>query len=125
MNHIAIDATRDFFNSLLELVFEMFLKFGAVAKVMRVLNERGLDLPRRDHDGDPHWARATIASVASILKNPAYAGAFVYGRCGHKMFVRYKGGRHMFAIICARMRACRHARKCAPHGSIRPWRTPS
>lgn len=37
----------------LELVFEMFLKFGAVAKVMRVLNERGLDLPRRDHHGDP------------------------------------------------------------------------
>lgn len=64
----------------LELVFEMFLKFGAVAKVMRVLNERGLDLPRRDHYGDPRWARATVASVASILKNPAYAGAFVYGR---------------------------------------------
>ncbi len=64
----------------LELVFEMFLKFGAVAKVMRVLNERGLDLPRRDHHGDPRWARATVASVASILKNPAYAGAFVYGR---------------------------------------------
>ena len=64
----------------LELVFEMFLKFRTVAKVMRVLNERGLDLPRRDHHGDPRWARATVASVASILKNPAYAGAFVYGR---------------------------------------------
>jgi DNA invertase Pin-like site-specific DNA recombinase len=64
----------------LELVFEMFLKFRTVAKVMRVLNDRGLDLPRRDHHGDPRWARATVASVASILKNPAYAGAFVYGR---------------------------------------------
>jgi DNA invertase Pin-like site-specific DNA recombinase len=64
----------------LELVFEMFLKFRTVAKVMRVLNERGLDLPRRDRHGDPRWARATVASVASILKNPAYAGAFVYGR---------------------------------------------
>ncbi len=64
----------------LELVFEMFLKFRTVAKVMRVLNDRGLDLPRRDRHGDPRWARATISSVASILKNPAYAGAFVYGR---------------------------------------------
>ena len=64
----------------LELVFEMFLKFRTVAKVMRVLNERGLDLPRRDRHGDLRWARATISSVASILKNPAYAGAFVYGR---------------------------------------------
>ena len=64
----------------LELVFETFLKFRIVAKVMRVLNDRGLDLPRRDRHGDPRWARATVASVASILKNPAYAGAFVYGR---------------------------------------------
>jgi DNA invertase Pin-like site-specific DNA recombinase len=64
----------------LGLVFEMFLKFRTVAKVMRVLNERGLDLPRRDRHGDACWARATICSVAAILKNPAYAGAFVYGR---------------------------------------------
>jgi hypothetical protein len=64
----------------LELVFEMFLKFRTVGKVMRLLNERGLDLPRRDRHGDLCWARATICSVAAILKNPAYAGAFVYGR---------------------------------------------
>jgi hypothetical protein len=31
----------------LGLVFEMLLKFRTVAKVMRVLNDRGLDLPRR------------------------------------------------------------------------------
>jgi DNA invertase Pin-like site-specific DNA recombinase len=64
----------------LGLVFEMFLKFRTVAKVMRLLNDRGLDLPRRDRHGDLRWARATISSVAAILKNPAYAGAFVYGR---------------------------------------------
>ena len=64
----------------LRLVFEMFLKFRTVAKVMRMLNDRGLDLPRRDRHGDLCWARATVSSVAAILKNPAYAGAFVYGR---------------------------------------------
>lgn len=64
----------------LGLVFELFQKLGAAAKVMRMLNERGLDLPRRDRRGNFCWARATISSVASILKNPAYAGAFVYGR---------------------------------------------
>jgi DNA invertase Pin-like site-specific DNA recombinase len=64
----------------LGLVFEMFIRFRTVAKVMRVLNDRGLELPRRDRQGDPHWARATTSSVAGILKNPAYAGAFVYGR---------------------------------------------
>lgn len=64
----------------LGLVFEMFLKFRTVAKVMRLLNDRGLDLPRRSRQGDLCWARPTICSVAAILKNPAYAGAFVYGR---------------------------------------------
>ena len=64
----------------LGLVFEMFQKVRTVAKVMRLLNDRGLDLPRRDHHGDLRWTRATICSVAAILKNPAYAGAFVYGR---------------------------------------------
>jgi hypothetical protein len=58
----------------------MFLKFRTVAKVMRMLNGRSLDLPRRDRHGDLRWTRATVSSVAAILKNPAYAGAFVYGR---------------------------------------------
>jgi hypothetical protein len=64
----------------LGLVFEMFLKLRTVAKVMRVLNVRGLDLPRRDRHGDLRWSRVTVSAVSSILKNPAYAGAFVYGR---------------------------------------------
>lgn len=62
------------------LVFDMFLKFRTAAKVMRVLSARGLDLPRRDRHGDLRWTGATVSSVLSILKNPAYAGAFVYGR---------------------------------------------
>ena len=64
----------------LGLVFQTFLKVRTVAKVMRVLNERGLDLPRRDRHGDLRWVRATVSAVSAILKNPAYAGAFVYGR---------------------------------------------
>jgi DNA invertase Pin-like site-specific DNA recombinase len=72
----------------LGLVFEMFLKFRTVSKVMRLLNDRGLDLPRRDRHGDLCWARATICSVAAILKNPAYAGAFVYGRTRMRAFAR-------------------------------------
>jgi DNA invertase Pin-like site-specific DNA recombinase len=72
----------------LELVFEMFLKFRTVAKVMRLLNDRGLDLPRRDRHGDLCRTRATICSVAAILKNPAYAGAFVYGRTRMRTLAR-------------------------------------
>jgi DNA invertase Pin-like site-specific DNA recombinase len=50
------------------LVFQTFLKVRTVAKVMRMLNDRGLDLPRRDRHGEPCWARATVAAVAAILK---------------------------------------------------------
>jgi DNA invertase Pin-like site-specific DNA recombinase len=64
----------------LGLVFDTFLRFRTAAEVMRVLNHRGLDLPRRDQHGNLHWARATVTAVVTILKNPAYAGAFVYGR---------------------------------------------
>jgi len=64
----------------LELVFQTFLKHRSVAKVMRVLNARQLDLPGRDRHGDVHWVKATVSAVSRILKNPAYAGAFVYGR---------------------------------------------
>ncbi|RWN94500.1 recombinase family protein [Mesorhizobium sp.] len=45
-----------------------------------MLNDRGLDLPRRDRHGDLRWSRATVSAVSSILKNPACAGAFVDGR---------------------------------------------
>lgn len=64
----------------LSLVFHLFLKVRTVAKVMRMLNDRGLDLPRRDRHGDLHWTRATVSAVSCVLKNPAYTGAFVYGR---------------------------------------------
>lgn len=75
----------------LGLVFQTFLKFRTVAKVMRVLNDRGLELPRRDRHGDLRWARATVSAVAAILKNPAYAGAFVYGRTRMREVAREGG----------------------------------
>jgi DNA invertase Pin-like site-specific DNA recombinase len=66
--------------SRLDLVFTTFLRVGSVTKTVRYLNEQHLRLPRRDSLGDIAWRTPTIATVASILKNPAYAGAFVYGR---------------------------------------------
>jgi DNA invertase Pin-like site-specific DNA recombinase len=64
----------------LSLLFETFLKVRSIARVVRTFNARGLELPRRNRHGDLHWAPATMSAVAAVLKNPAYAGAFVYGR---------------------------------------------
>jgi DNA invertase Pin-like site-specific DNA recombinase len=69
----------------ISLVFETFLKLRTAGKVLRFLNINELLLPRCDGRifGDILWKRPTIETVTSILKNPAYAGAFVYGRNSH------------------------------------------
>src|SRR5262245_55839354 len=64
----------------LHLVFSSFLRLRSASQVLRLLNDQGLFLPRRDRFGDVIWRAATIAAVLAILKNPAYAGMFVYGR---------------------------------------------
>jgi hypothetical protein len=62
------------------LIFALFLQLRTAVKVVRTLLARGLMLPRRDHPGEIRWKRPTIPATTDILKNPAYAGAFVYGR---------------------------------------------
>jgi hypothetical protein len=64
----------------IDLVFATFLRLGSVGQVVRRFNDDKLLLPRKDCFGDIHWLPPTIASVTSLLQNPAYAGVFVYGR---------------------------------------------
>src|SRR3954470_10530781 len=47
---------------------------------MRSLKSRQLAVPRRDRFGEVAWRAPTTGMLGDILKNPAYAGAFVYGR---------------------------------------------
>lgn len=63
----------------ISLVFETFLRLRTASKVLRCFKESELLLPRRDRFGDVAWKTPT-ATILSILKNPAYAGAFVYSR---------------------------------------------
>jgi DNA invertase Pin-like site-specific DNA recombinase len=64
----------------LDLIFTTFLQRKAGARVLRFFNDHELLIPRRDRFGDLVWKKPSIASILAILKNPAYAGAFVYGR---------------------------------------------
>jgi len=64
----------------LELIFTTFLRLRSASKVLALLNAHDLTLPRRDRFGDIIWKKPTGAAILQILKNPAYAGAFVYGR---------------------------------------------
>ena len=68
----------------LHLVFRLFHDLGSAHAVVRSLRRAGLELPMRPLRGPaPHavvWRPADGSRVLSILKNPGYAGAYVYGR---------------------------------------------
>src|SRR3989442_4409204 len=64
----------------LALVFETFLPCRSASKVVDVFKAPHLLLPRRDRFGDLVWKAPRVAAVLAILKHPAYAGAFTYGR---------------------------------------------
>lgn len=66
------------------LVFDKFRELPSARAVLRYLRRVGLPLPSRPLRGPAphpvHWQAASNSRVLSILKNPAYAGAYVYGR---------------------------------------------
>ncbi len=66
--------------SRIELIFATFLQVRSANKVLRAFNEQNLMLPRRDRFGELIWRKPSIAAILFILKHPAYAGAFTYGR---------------------------------------------
>lgn len=66
--------------SRLDLVFNTFLQQKSASKVVRFCKDHDLAIPRRDPQGEIRWRSATEAAICSILKHPAYAGAYTYGR---------------------------------------------
>jgi DNA invertase Pin-like site-specific DNA recombinase len=68
----------------IRLVFDKFRELGSAQKVLRHMAGHGLKLPRRQtsglYAGKVLWKSPNAPALVSILKNPAYAGAFVYGR---------------------------------------------
>ena len=68
----------------IELVFEKFDELGSCEKVLCYLRRHDIRLPRQQraglHAGELLWKTASYAAVLEIMHNPAYAGAFVYGR---------------------------------------------
>jgi DNA invertase Pin-like site-specific DNA recombinase len=68
----------------IELVFSKFSELGSANKVLRYLRRNKILLPRRQSAGPQAnqllWKVASEAAVTDMLRNPAYAGAFAYGR---------------------------------------------
>lgn len=64
----------------IDMVFRIFLERKSASKVVRHFRDHGLLVPKRHHNRDTVWCPVTGARILAILRNPTYAGAFVYGR---------------------------------------------
>ena len=69
---------------IITLIFAKFSELGSSRQVLHYLKREEILLPRRHcagrHAGDLLWKAPTDSTLLSILHNPAYAGAFAYGR---------------------------------------------
>jgi DNA invertase Pin-like site-specific DNA recombinase len=72
-------------------VFDKFLELGSVRQTLLWLIEHGIPLPARRYGvlgWETHWKRPSYHSVLCILRNPAYAGTYAYGKTTTRAEVR-------------------------------------
>jgi DNA invertase Pin-like site-specific DNA recombinase len=63
------------------MVFERFAIEPSIGAVARWAQQASFKFPtRRKIDGELEWRELSMGRINSILHNPAYAGAYVYGR---------------------------------------------
>jgi DNA invertase Pin-like site-specific DNA recombinase len=70
--------------SVVRLVFELFERLGTVGAVLAFLADHHIQLGVRLREGPERgeltWRRPSRAGVQNMLRNPAYAGIYAYGR---------------------------------------------
>jgi DNA invertase Pin-like site-specific DNA recombinase len=80
------------------LVFRLFRETGSAFGVMQRFAESGLPFPQRSYggawDGKIIWGRLTHSRVLGMLKNPSYAGMYVFGRYQYRRQISPDGGVH-------------------------------
>ena len=67
-------------------LFDNFRRLGSAIAVIREFHRQGLRFPRRRCAGPTPllWGELAYGHAISILHNPRYAGAYVYGRCRYR-----------------------------------------
>jgi len=68
----------------IRLVFEQFEQQGSARAVLRYFRDHTLQVPRYIHagpkQGQTEWVKPSYQAIYWILKHPAYAGAYTYGK---------------------------------------------
>lgn len=94
----------------IELVFAKFQEFGSARQVFLWCRQEAVNLPRRvGHvSGHTEFVPAAASTILTILKDPAYAGTYAYGRTkrsvtlenGHKRISTQVRGRPEDWEVC-------------------------
>src|SRR5437660_769325 len=72
------------------LVFSKFLELGSARQTLLWFLEHGLQVPVSAPRDQVVWRRPRYTTIYKMLSNPAYAGAYAYGRTEHS--VQYDEG---------------------------------
>ena len=93
-NNIVLDPDEEV-RSVIRLIFETFKETGSAYAVMQSFGRRNLNFPKRAYGGvwkgKLIWGRLTYMRVVNILKNPSYAGTYVYGRYRSRKTISTEG----------------------------------
>lgn len=83
--HVELDPDQEV-QGAIRTILTQFERLGTATAVLHFFNDHGLKIPRRRWQAQSRspmmWLRPSYQAIHSVLSNPIYAGAYVYGRRG-------------------------------------------